>query len=186
MLFLVQKMGKLQRPVSLFRRFGAISFGVLARFHSTLWHESHTPTLTRTTLAHHLPKPSWSSIAPEVRQTNAFCCFRCCETWSFGDFVDTLESAAKHIASHFFYQYLQKLYLIGVSIRSSLYDDGHKSGNGRPWIRTTEQNTGQLSEIHPHAQWPDPEKRWHHPQKPSAVHARWHNILIGEGFRWRW
>ena len=27
------------------------------------------------------------------RQTNDFCCFRCCETWSFGDFEDLLPNS---------------------------------------------------------------------------------------------
>ena len=37
--------------------------------------------------------PSITKWLRRYRQTNAFCCFRCCETWSFGDFEDLLPNS---------------------------------------------------------------------------------------------
>ena len=37
--------------------------------------------------------PSIGKWLRRYRQTNAFCCFRCCETWSFGDFEDLLPNS---------------------------------------------------------------------------------------------
>ena len=37
--------------------------------------------------------PSITKWLRRYRQTNAFCCFRCCETWSFGDFEKLLPNS---------------------------------------------------------------------------------------------